>query len=224
MFDHQVKAIALTAIVAALVLGTPPAARPAAAIAPERVATTNGKADSVSIEVTRGKVSGTFSKRPLYEILDRLGGQAGFEYRAAGEVLREPVSGQFERVAVIDALRRILDRFNYLIVFKANGEIDRLRIFNVRTRMAATAPDTAAAVPGAAAGAPSTAAVSHQSLDADPGLEDEPVTLAESDLTLEEILMFEVADHDIGPPPELIDDFEPWTDPVSEETGPQVDE
>ena len=56
-------------------------------------------------------MTGAFNNRPLHEILDRLGGQAGFEYRAAGEVLREPVSGQFERVAVIDALRRILDRF-----------------------------------------------------------------------------------------------------------------
>ncbi len=217
MFEHQVKAISVTAIVSALILGAAPAVRAAAAFAPEQAAATSGGAASVALEITKGSLTGTFSKRPLYEILDRLGGQGGFEYRGSGEVLREPVSGQFEGVALIDALRRILDRFDYLIVFKAKGEIDRLRIFNVRTRMAATAPGMAAAVPG-------TAALSAQS--SDPGLDfgDEPVTLAEADLTLEEILMFEVADLELGPPPDLLDDFEPWTDPISEELGPRIED
>ncbi len=217
MFHHQVKVISIAVIVAVLVLGVAPAVRAAVALAPKEAAAMSGEAASAALEITNGRLTGTFNKRPLFEILDRLGGQAGFEYRGSGEVLREPVSGQFEGVAVIDALRRILDRFNYLIVFKAKGEIDRLRIFNVRTRMAATAPGMAAAVPG-------TAALSPESSDPDLDFGDEPVTLAEADLTLEEILMFEVADLELGPPPDLLDDFEPWTDTLSAETGPQADQ
>ncbi len=49
-----------------------------------------------------------------------------------------------------------------------------------------------------------------------------PADMVVQGLTAEELLLFEMADEMLGPPPELLKYFEPVAEPGSEETGPLI--
>ena len=116
-------------------------------------------------------------------------------------------SGNFDGVLVIDVVKKILEPFNYVIVFEGDGSIKRLQIVSSRVRPA---------VGTAAAAGPASRT---SGVDPDIGQERErPTDLVER---IEERSLFESVD--VEPPPELLWAFEPWTEPGSGDAGPGVD-
>ena len=109
------------------------------AFASERAAIMNEGSGPADIRIAKGKLSGSFDNRPLFEVLDAIRSQAGFEYQGYKEALSHPVSGKFDGLPLIDSLRRILEPFNYIILFTAKGEIERLHILSFRGASAGTA-------------------------------------------------------------------------------------
>ncbi len=159
----------------------------------------------LDIRVAQGKLSGHFSDRPLGEVLEALRGQVDFAYQGDEDLLEHPVSGRFDGVPVLRAVKQLLEPFHYTIIFGENETIERLHITSLRRPWA---DRRATAVPVA----PQTADLDLPSVEALPGVE----------LTWEERLLFEIAEEEFSPPPELLEDFEPWQDPGSEETGPEA--
>ena len=200
--------MSFTAFIAALffVAALAPAADHASAS--DQAVPTHDGSDPVDLGISEGKLSGQFNNRPLVEILDVIGGQAGFTYRGDEEVLNQPVSGNFEGRPLIDAVEWILEPFNYVIDVTENGEIERLHIISLRHTAATVAP------------APARLPAEMNSPEHVFGPQlDGP---AESDLASEVLLLFETANQRLGPPPELLEYFEPVPEPGSEETGPQI--
>ncbi len=200
--------MSFTAIIAALFLAAALAPAAVHASASDQAVPTHDRSDPVDLGISEGKLSGQFNNRPLVEILDVIGGQAGFTYQGDEEVLNQPVSGNFEGRPLIDAMEWILEPFNYIIDFTGNGEIEGLHIISLRHKAATVAP----------APARLPAKMSSPEHVFGPELDE----LAESDLASEVLLLFETADQQLGPPPELLEYFEPVPEPGSEETGPQL--
>ena len=93
------------------------------------------------------------------------------------------------------------------MMLDANGEIRVLHIISLRRE---------------AAGSALAAHLSPETRSNDRSLGDEPETLTGLDeLRMEDRLLFKAADEQVGPPPELLELFEPWQEAGSEETGPQ---
>ena len=175
------------------------------AFASEQAAIMNEGSGPADIRIAKGKLSGEFSNRPLFEVLDAIRSQAGFEYQGYKEALSHPVSGKFEGLPLIDSLRRILEPFNYIILFTAKGEIKRLHILSFRGASARTATVGPRVLPR-------TTGIDVRFADAPPELE----------LTTEQRLLFETAVDRLGPEPESPGYFEPGQEPASVETGRQI--
>jgi len=214
MFGREKKAISMTAIIAALVLGAASAGVVPGAFALQQAATSNDGSGASTIRIAEGKISGKFDDLPLFEVLDEISRQAGFEYQGDDELLDQPVSGNFEERPLIDALKWMLDPFNYVVIFGENGQIERLHIIS----LISLRDELARGVPAPARVPPKTSSLAPPS-----NYERETPTDLEL-LTMEERLLFETADEALGPPLELLEYFEPWQELGSEETGPQIPE
>ena len=213
MFGREKKAISMTAIIAALVLGAASAGVAPGAFALQRAATINDGSGALTIRLAEGKISGKFDDLPLFEVLDEIGRQAGFEYQGDDELLDQPVSGNFEERPLIDALKWMLDPFNYVVIFGENGQIERLHIIS----LISLRDELARGVPAPARVPPKTSSL-------DPPLDYERETPTGLELlTMGERRLFVTADEELGPPLELLEYFEPWQELGSEDTGPQVD-
>lgn len=157
----------------------------------------------LSLTVEDGKVKGTFSDRPLGEILNRLSQLGKFKVRVNENLTRYPVSGQFDKVSLPEALKQILGPFNYLILAGTEAKPGTIFILDLRS------------------GDPSAGPSPLQEATA-PNSQEGPRFLTPDDVELPDELReaFEVAGKKQGPPPELRDLFYPEQDPGSEETGP----
>ena len=191
--------MSFTAIAAALVFVAALAHTATDAYASEQAVPADDRPGTMDLRVAEGKLSGKFDNRPLFEVLEAIGSQAGFEYQGYKEVLSHPMTGNFEGLDLINAVERILEPFNYVMVFKRNGEIRRLHIVSFRGASAGTRvpPQTGSLTPAFTyePGPPTNFG---------PTMEDHLL-----DLTFEERRLFEVADDELGPPPELVQYFEP---------------
>jgi len=83
-------------------------------------------ASPIAFKLSAGKITGSVEAVPLTRALDALRrAGARFDYRVV-EVLRDaPVSGLFKEVRLRDALRRLLEPYNYYAT-GPEGRIDRL--------------------------------------------------------------------------------------------------
>lgn len=175
------------------------------AFASERAAIMNEGSGPGDIRIAKGKLSGSFNNRPLFEVLDAIRSQAGFEYQGYKEALSHPVSGKFDGLPLIDAVKRILEPFNYIILFTAKGKIKRLQILSFRGASARTAAVGPRVLPR-------TTGIDVDFADAPPEME----------LTTEQRLLFEMAVDNLGPEPGSPGYFEPGQEPASVETGRQI--
>lgn len=201
MVDCERKAMSLAAIVAALFVAVAPGYVSGDAYAVERAATTEG-ADPADIRIAEGKFSGKFNNRPLFEVLDAIRSKSGIQYQGGKRHLRHPVSGTFKGVPLVDAVKKILEPFNYVMVFNANGEIKRLHIGSLRhvveDRDAAVARDS-----------PHTTSL------------DDDLADAATELELEHPAEFVSAESETGPnDPDAGLQSLPEFEPAESETGP----
>ena len=207
---HGKKAMTFSATMVAVFFVAALADMAPPALAAERAVTMQERPTPADIRIAKGRLSGTFINRPLFQVLEAIRSQAGVEYRGDKDDLNRPVSGTFIEAPLIDAVERILERFHYVIVTKANGEIRRLHIVGFRGPSAGSVR----------AGARMDSQTPNP--ESDPGSEpdmwtDFGATMEEqlAALTTEERLAFEVADEELGPPPELVDYFAPVPEPMS---------
>lgn len=175
------------------------------AFASEQAAIMNEGSGPADIRIAKGKLSGSFNNRPLFEVLDAIRSKAGFEYQGYKEVLGYAVSGKFEGSPLIDAVEKMLEPFNYMIIFNADGEIERLHIVSFRGASARSVARGARVPP--------------QTTSPEPTYADAP---PESGPATEQPLLLDVAVDKLAPRPELLDDFEPGQEPASAETGRQI--
>ena len=215
--------MSLAAIVAALLVAAAFGYVSGDAYAMERGAVTEG-ADPANIRIAEGKVSGKFNNRPLFEVLDAIRSKSGIQYQGGKRHLRHPVSGIFQEVPLVDAVKKILEPFNYVMVFNANGEIKRLHIGSLRhvveDRDAAVARDP-----------PHTTSLDDNLADAaterelDQLSDFEPIWSAaspnDSDAGLQSLLEIEPTESETGPndPDVGLQDLPEFV-PVVSETGP----
>ncbi len=204
MISCERKPICLAAIAVALWVAGALGYVSSNALASDRAATASKGSSSADIRVAKGKLSGKFSNRPLFEVLDAIGSQAGFEYQVDKALLNHPVSGNFKAAPLVDAVRKILEPFNYVIVSKANGEIRRLHIVGFRGASPASLPAEPRVPPETRRPALEFSNEPETSKNLHPTIEEQLAAL-----TVEERLAFEVADEKLGPPPEWLDYFEP---------------
>jgi len=161
---------------------------------------------SIDLQIVDGVVTGHIDNRPLWQVLDTISQQTAFEYQVHEDLLKQPVSGHFEGIPLIEAMKKLLRPFNYHLVSpKEPGKPLQVYILSMKGEL--TVP---VAVPEVLT-------------------QTEPENMAPGNLltgleqlTEEERLLFEVANEGVGPPPELIHEFEPWQEPGTEITGPPV--
>ena len=158
---------------------------------------------SIGLGIVDGKVSGSVDDQPVQQVLDVLSAQGGFIYDGPEALLDREVSGTFEGVPLLATLKQLLAPFNYyLIVAEDPTKITRLVITGLR-------------------GSPGERPLADES--ADPEIPPAAVTQGPAgELTEQERAMFEVAHERMGPPPELLEYFEPVQAPGTELTGPPV--
>ncbi|MEA3412442.1 MAG: hypothetical protein U9R74_13020 [Pseudomonadota bacterium] len=157
---------------------------------------------SVQLRLAGNRISGQFVNRSLSDVLDEIGKQSNFQYRASEPLLRYPVSGSFDGISISDALKQILKPFDYLLVIGSTGEPRQVFVLDEKRK----SEDTSAS----------------DSLDALPG-EDLVSTdpLEDADHTDGERFLFEAFDDNASLPPE----FEGYTSapsPEEEFTGPTI--
>ena len=98
MIDREWKPIFLAAIAVALLVAAALGYAPGDAFVVERAVAANEGSDPAEIRIAKGRLSGKFNNRPLFEVLDAIRSQAGFEYQGDKKTLSHPVSGEFERL------------------------------------------------------------------------------------------------------------------------------
>lgn len=157
----------------------------------------------LELMVKDGKVKGTFSDRPLGEILNRLSQLGKFKVRINENLTRYPVSGQFDGISLPDALKQILGSFNYLVLAGTEAKPGAIFILSLRSGDPSAGPSPLQEV-----------AVQNP--------QEGPLFLTPDDVELPDELRkaFEVAGKKQEPPPELRDLFYPEQIPGTEETGP----
>ena len=172
----------------------------------EQVDKTDVESISIDLQIVDGVVTGHIDKQPLGQILDIISQQTAFEYQSHDDLLKQPVSGHFEGIPLIKAMKKLLRPFNYyLIMSDGNGEIEHLYITSLKGEL--TVP---VAVP--------EVLTQTEPENTAPG----NLLTGLEQLTEEERLLFEVPEEEKSPPPELLDQFEPWQELGTEITGPPV--
>ena len=88
---------------------------------------------SLDLRVENGKVTGQFQQWPVSKVLDSLLGPMSIEYHAREELLDHPVSATLDQVPLNDALKTVLDPFNYLVLTGAGQNIKSLHILGLKS-------------------------------------------------------------------------------------------
>jgi len=126
----------LIAILAALLPGIAVAGGPKDTAGPERAISPHERRASVDLQVVDGKVSGRFDERPLRELVDAILGHASVEYRGDKTLLAHRVSGTFDATPRMDAVKRILEPFDHVMVLSPRGEVQRLHLMGLKRESA----------------------------------------------------------------------------------------
>lgn len=163
---------------------------------------------SLNLMVIDRKLSGCLNDRPLTEILDFMSETMGFKYVANKQVRAERVSHKFDQVPLMEAAKKILAPFNYMIETDGSGKIKHLLIIGLRERGRFTTTTLGAKT------------------NEGYGVSDEPAAvLPGEDLVFERHLsLMGDGGNDSGPPIEMIDAFYAQQQPGTEDTGPPVPE
>lgn len=173
-----------------------------------------GKPAAFELRLEAGRVSGQISNRPLSEVLERLSELQPFEYEGPSGLLQRRVNKVFTNLSVSDAIRRVLDGYDYYLLTDAEGAILELTVANLSGK-----PPRAARIP--ASGAP--AAIQSADLPETSSIIGSPVPAVTAapgvSLSEEERLSFEAAMHQ-EPPPELQHMFYPETPAEAVLSGP----
>ncbi len=88
---------------------------------------------SVDLRIENGKVTGQFRQWPVSKVLDSLLGPMSIEYHVREELLDHPVSATLDQVPLNDALKTVLDPFNYLVLTGAGQNIKSLHILGLKS-------------------------------------------------------------------------------------------
>ena len=88
---------------------------------------------SLDLRIENGKVTGQFKQWPVSKILDSLLGPLSIEYHVREELLDHPVSATLDQVPLNDALKTVLDPFNYLVLTGAGQNIKSLHILGLKS-------------------------------------------------------------------------------------------
>ena len=165
---------------------------------------TDAGSASVDLQIVDGVFTGHIQNQPLVLVLDTISRQMVFEYHGGGDLLNQPVSGNFNNVPFPDALKRLLKPFNYSLIRSRDlKEPSRLYLQSLKAKLS---------TPG------KSLLPKSSGLPANTDLPTKPEQLTEE----EQRLLFVVAKEDRRPPPELLDQFEPLQQPGTEKTGPSV--
>lgn len=100
--------------------------------AAEPATSTSEHPSSQTLTITDGKLTGRLKDRPLAEILDFIGKTMGFEYQANKQLRAKQVSHNFHQVPLMEATKKILAPFNYMIETDGSGKIKHLSIIGLR--------------------------------------------------------------------------------------------
>jgi hypothetical protein len=146
----------------------------------------NTISNDVTIAIGKNGLNASFEKIPLRAVLVGIARQADFEFVGDARLLDRLVSFKFDGVPVTEAIKTMLKPFSYVIVHGPEAGIERVLVLGART-----GPPIGEVVQPRSAGSQAN----HR-----------PDSLFDSDLTLEQRLMFEEADQKLEPPPELRDD------------------
>ncbi len=199
------KSLTLIAIVTALFFVMATNSGATTALASKKAAAPPDGPASLQFRITEGKLTGSFEDWPLVEVLEAIRGQEHFAYQVKKKLLNHPLSGEFDGVPLIQALEDLLEPFNYTMTLDADGRIERLHISSLQH--------------GSQEGVTPMATIHPE----ETGWDIDVVTAAPgAEVTEEERLLFETIDHEINPPNEWFDLFEPWHDDGSEEFGPWI--
>jgi hypothetical protein len=104
-------------------------------LALEQALPANSGSEDIELRLAGGKVYGRFVSRPLLEVLGEIGGQSGIEYFASRALLAHQVSGTFHGATVPDALKKVLEPFNYVLVTGETGELTQLFLIGVKSEV-----------------------------------------------------------------------------------------
>ena len=88
---------------------------------------------SLDLRIENGKVTGQFGQWPISKVLDSLLGPMSIEYHVREELLDHPVSATLDQVPLNDALKTVLDPFNYLVLTGAGQNIKSLHILGLKS-------------------------------------------------------------------------------------------
>ena len=88
---------------------------------------------SLDLRIENGKVTGQFKQWPVSKVLDSLLGPMAIEYHVREELLDHPVSATLDQVPLNDALKTVLDPFNYLVLTGAGQNIKSLHILGLKS-------------------------------------------------------------------------------------------
>jgi len=160
---------------------------------------------TIMLQITDGMVSGYIKDGSIREVLEVISSQHPFNYQANELLFKQRISGQFDKVPLLTALRQLLKPFNYYLIFsKETGDIKSLTLTSIHV-----------------------ASDNHpRPLMASPRADvlDNTFTelLAELETGEADHPSFIIEGEETEPPQELLDSFYPVQEPGSEITGPQA--
>ena len=191
-------------------------------LASEQALPTNIESDPVKLRLAGDKMYGQFVNRPLFEVLDQIDSQSSFKYLASQNLREYRVSGTFDGTSFSDALKKILEPFNYVVVSGTTDEVKQLFVISVKGKAAENAASEffrQLVVIGVNSKATESSASTSFELPAEEDLISTEV-LEEFDLTDGEPFLFEVPYNGTPLPPEFKEPTSSQT-PESQKSGPK---
>ena len=160
---------------------------------------------TITLQITDGMVSGHIKDGSIREVLEVISSQHPFDYQANELLFNQRISGQFDKVPLLEALRQLLKPFNYYLIFsKETGDIKSLTLTSIHVA-SDSHPRPFMASPRADV---SENTFTELLAELDTGEADHPSFIIEGEET--------------EPSQALLDSFYPVQEPGSEITGPQA--
>ena len=160
---------------------------------------------TITLQITDGVVSGYIKGVSIREVLEVISSQHPFDYQANELLFKQRISGQFDKVPLLAALRQLLKPFNYYLIFsKETGDIESLTLTSIHVA-SDSHPRPLIASPRADV---SDNTFTELLAELDTGEADHPSFIMEGEET--------------EPPQALLDSFYPVQEPGGEITGPQA--
>ena len=161
---------------------------------------------TITLQITDGMVSGYIKGGFIREVLEVISSQHPFEYQANELLFNQRISGQFDKVPLLEVLRQLLKTFNYYLIFsKETGDIKSLTLTSIHVA-SDNHPRPLMASPRADVFLDNT--FTELLAELETGEADHPSFMIEGEET--------------EPPQALLDSFYPVQEPGSEITGPQA--